>query len=787
MSGGRIGKGPRDLLKELKLGASGPTETEEQLEFLWRGVVASPVAHTLSRMDFSIVHANDAAINLWGYGDQSAFLDIAPERLWRDGEDALIALQDHAAGGKPVGNLVASRADGSLGTYSVMANMVCDEADRPIGILASYFDVTDAVARDRELEKSQERYSIAAKYGETTVWEATPERDEFITTGESILPPDDDQTQAGTDFFPRLDLFHPEDAAMMRDYVRTFVAGELEALRMEARVLDPDGSIRWMLIHVNVASVPGERPVRLIGTTRDITEQKEAEIALRRSENRLARAQETAGLGSWELDLKTQEVFLSAELARIHGFDAPPDKLPLQDLFEYVHPDDLEDVSRGLFGAFTDGGPYRGEYRIRSLSGDEKIVRGTGELEFDDAGKPVRMYGTTQDITEIRATERQLQQAQKMEAVGQLSAGVAHDFNNLLAIIVGNLEILGDKTKSDAELGNLVGEAQTAASRGADLTKRLLALSSLRAPNPQPTNIKRLIEECSELLRRTIGQMVEIELDQPVDLWAAHIDPAQLESAVLNLAINARDAMPDGGKLTIRTKNVVIEELAEQASSDARAGDFVCIEVQDTGYGMTADIIDRAIEPFFTTKAAGRGSGLGLSMVHGFVRQSGGDFHIESEPDAGTIVRLLLPRASSDAVEPIDAMHDSTAGHQVSRRVLVVEDDPHVLNIVVKQLEALGYAAESANTSDEAFGLLETGVLPFDCMLVDVVLGPGVDGLHMALRVREKFPDLKILCMSGYVDPAVLYHAEADGELPIIAKPFTKNRLRDRLDLLFAD
>lgn len=677
--------------------------------------------------------------------------------------------------------------DGSLRWMLVHTNVVSSPGERPVRLVGTTRDITEQKEAELALRRSEQRYALAANYGKTTVWEATPERNEFVAAGDSVMLPLDEDVRESNQFFERFEAFHPEDRKKMLSLVETLLQGKTTDATIEVRVPVPDGEMRWMRLHSNVVSPPGEKPVRLIGTTRDITEEMQAEFALRHSESQLARAQEIAGLGSWELDLKTRQMTWSDELFRIHERDLALGAPILDEGYGLIHPQDQDTFGRLFRQAVEEGISINADYRAVTKAGHERILHCNSEAEFDADGKPIRLFGTTQDITEIRTTERQLQQAQKMESVGQLSAGVAHDFNNLLAIIIGNLEILGDVTHEETELGSLVAEARAAASRGADLTKRLLAFSSLQTLFPRPTNVGRLLKDLSELIRRTIGPKVKVAVDQAEDLWAARVDSAQLESGILNLAINARDAMLDGGTLTIRTKNLVAKGRDNGEGPEPVEADFVCIEIADTGKGMTPEIVERAVEPFFTTKPLGEGSGLGLSMVYGFIRQSGGDFQIKSEPGVGTTIRLLIPRAVGEEAELLELAAETAAAEGTGRRVLTVEDDPHVLNVVVKQLEAIGYGVEVATSGEEALRMLESGERPFDVMLVDVVLGRGIDGVQLAIRAQESFPELKILCMSGYADQSAFKQSDTAAALPVISKPFTKHQLREGLESLFPD
>lgn len=516
-----------------------------------------------------------------------------------------------------------------------------------------------------------------------------------------------------------------------------------------------------------------------ISIMRNITERKKAEEALRRSARNLVRAQERAHLGSWEMDLTTLEIAWSDEMYRIYGVDPEGGPSPINETMEHTHPDDRPSVGKKMFDSLQSGGSLEVEFRMTDSLGEEKIVVSTIDYELDGEGTPIRSYGTTQDVTETRRTEEQLRQAQKMETVGLLSAGVAHDFNNLLSVIIGNLELLKDLSEGEQEFAELAENAIEAGERGADLTRRLLAFSRRQTLFPASVDINRLIEGLIKLIARTIGQSVEIDFEPGDGLWPVQIDPGQLEAALLNLAVNSRDAMTDGGALTIRSKNV------KRRDPNARGKkmpmrDYVCIEVSDTGSGMTPEVLEKAVEPFFTTKETGGGSGLGLSMVYGFVSQSGGVFEVTSKEGRGTTVQLFLPRDGEHDVPPHkDELIEPESGPK-GHTILVVEDDPGVRDVVRKHLQGAGYEILVAPTAEEALDIMaETP--GFDLLFTDIVLGRGMNGVQLATETMKRYPGVKVLCTSGYAESTIFAEYPDAHDLDIIAKPVARRVLLESI------
>src|SRR6516162_4085194 len=475
-------------------------------------------------------------------------------------------------------------------------------------------------------------------------------------------------------------------------------------------------------------------------------------------------------------------------------------------LDKVVHPADRERV-RARWTAATEGrGDYDSEYRLRRADGQYRWFKARA-TPVRDGAQIVRWFGTCTDITDIvearetlrrsseelerlvaertrslaaandrltaemaerQRTEEALLQAQKLEAIGQLTSGVAHDFNNLLTGVLGNLEMMERRLKSDESLRRLRA-ARAAAERGARLTHQLLAFSRKQRLAPTALDLNRLVSEASDMLFRTIGATVRIETVLTDGLWPALVDPTQIELVLLNLAINARDAMPEGGRLTIRTANVSRAD----APLDLAPSDFVLISVSDTGQGMSDEVLRRAVEPFFTTKGPGKGSGLGLSMVHGVATQSGGGLHIDSRPGRGTTVSVYLPRARRVSATVRDR-ETRLAPVRERATILVVDDDPDVREVAVSNLESLGYHMLAAEDGQTALRVLARNA-PVDLLLVDMAM-PGMNGVEVIRRARERQHDLRALLVTGYADVDAFAPAESD---MILQKPYRLERLAE--------
>jgi PAS domain S-box-containing protein len=388
-------------------------------------------------------------------------------------------------------------------------------------------------------------------------------------------------------------------------------------------------------------------------------------------------------------------------------------------------------------------------------------------------GGPVMILAIIRDISERRSREEQLRQLQRLDAVGRLTGGVAHDFNNLLAIIQGNSELLRSQLEDGSAAAEMSDDVIGAAERGAELVRRLLAFARMQHLEPEPVDLNIRLPNILGLLERSLGENVTVQIKPAKRLWRAIVDPTQVDDALVNLAINARDAMPDGGTLTIETRNVSLDEDYSAHHVEVTAGDYVMLAVSDTGTGMPPDVIARAFEPFFTTKEEGKGTGLGLSQVFGWIKQSGGHIKIYSEVGYGTTVKLYLPRAKGRSTEKeAEAETTTPTGDET---IFVVEDNPKVRITVIRQLAGLGYKTVEAESGDRALELVEEG-LAFDLLLTDVVMPGGITGYQLADQLRARRPGLRVLFTSGYTELAA-----SDGHStrndPLLSKPYRKQDL----------
>jgi signal transduction histidine kinase/FixJ family two-component response regulator len=411
------------------------------------------------------------------------------------------------------------------------------------------------------------------------------------------------------------------------------------------------------------------------------------------------------------------------------------------------------------------------ELFIRQRGADKLIhVTGTARPIRDARGTQTGAVMVFRDVTRAKEIERQLRQSQKLDAIGQLTGGVAHDFNNILTVITGTAEILADGVADRPNLLAIARMIDQAAERGADLTRHLLAFARRQPLEPRNVDINNLVLDAAQLLRPTLGEHIEIESMLEPDAEPALIDPSQLSTALLNLAVNARDAMPNGGKLTLETGNVVLDESYARSNPEVQPGNYVMIAVSDTGTGIPANLRDRVFEPFFTTKTVGKGTGLGLSMVYGFVKQSNGHVKIYSEEGYGTTIKLYLPRASAKADAPMATVPPMRGGDET---IMVVEDDALVRNFVVTQLHSLGYKTLTAANGNAALEQLDNGAT-FDLLFTDVIMPGGMNGRQLADIVVARRPSVQVLYTSGYTENAIVHHGRLDAGVLLLAKPYRK-------------
>ena len=467
--------------------------------------------------------------------------------------------------------------------------------------------------------------------------------------------------------------------------------------------------------------------------------------------------------------------YANQAFADLFGYGDPDEILALDSL-DQLWPAEERDRMAKLRDAWDRDEPAPSYYEFQGLRKDGSrwwLEFRSQTINWNDT--PAILTATV-DISDRKAIEDQLRQAQKMAAMGQLTGGIAHDFNNLLAVIMGNTELLQEEMEAESKPLRTIFQA---ADRGAELIHHLLAFSRQQLLRPQSIDLGAVVDEMGDLLRRTLGETIEVEISSETGLWHAQADSGQLESALLNLALNARDAMRQGGKVSIKSSNETLGEAYTAMHLEVSPGDYVLVSVSDSGTGMSAAVRAQALEPFFTTKAVGEGSGLGLSMVYGFAKQSGGDLVISSEERLGTTIKLYLPRAdkSGNRTEPDEATEPPRGQGET---VLVIEDESDVLTLAEALLSSLGYRVLTAKDGRDGLDILKKGP-KVDLLLSDVVLPGEINGPDIAEKAKHHVSDIKVLFMSGYAEGLVRHQSPLPEDADLLKKPFRRLELAQKI------
>jgi PAS domain S-box-containing protein len=514
-------------------------------------------------------------------------------------------------------------------------------------------------------------------------------------------------------------------------------------------------------------------------------ERKRVEDQLRSNEERTRFALGAARMGVWEVDLVTDRLVWSETMAAVFGLRPEQAPTTSQAFVELIHPEDRALVESAMRRAAT-GGDFAVEFRVVWSDGSTHWVRGRAAIVRDANGKPAYLRGVVMDISDQKLLEEQFRQVQKMEAVGQLAGGVAHDFNNLLTAILGYTDLIADQLEPSSAIRTDIDEIRKAGERAAGLTRQLLAFSRKQVVQPSLVNLSTLVDGTSHMLQRLIGEQIRVALALAADLAPVRADAGQIEQILMNLAVNARDAMPMGGQLTIETANVQLDDSYPdlERQGNVEPGPYVMLAVTDSGLGMNAETRRRLFEPFFTTKERGKGTGLGLATVHSIVKQSSGYVWVYSEVGSGTTFKIFLPRAegSTDDAKRPAATQTPAIG---SETVLLVEDEEAVRALSRVMLERAGYQVWDAPNPVEAEALFARLGSSIDLLVTDVIL-PGFTGPALFQRLSRECPELKVLYVSGYTDAALGHGGELDPEESFLQKPFTfdglTRKVREALD-----
>jgi PAS domain S-box-containing protein len=689
-----------------------------------------------------------------------------------------------AAGG-PVMNeeWVVSRADGRRVLLETIKTPTFDSRGRLTGVLGIARDITARRRAEGLVEKQGALLARTSALAHVGGWEFDVETGEGAWTDEVARIHDVDPG-APTSAEIGLGFFHGPHRAALERAIREAIE-ERRPYDLELEMVSARGVRKWVRT-VGQPVVEEGRVRKMQGVFQDVTERRQAEESLRRSEELLRQLAENVQEVFWITDPgKRQMLYVSPTYERIWGRSVASLLADPRSWVAAVHPEDRERVTAAMLRQ-AEGG-YDEEYRIVRPDGSLRVIHDRAFPVRSAGGELARIVGIAEDVTEARdalqqrlALQEQLRHAQKMEAIGRLAGGVAHDFNNMLGVILGHAELAQKQLPADHALRRHVEQIQAAAERSAGLTRQLLAFSRKQTIAPRPLDLAAEVQRMGTLLRRVIGEHVELELRAAdAACWPVRADPSQLDQVLANLAVNARDAMPGGGRLSVETANVSLDPSQALSFAEAAAGDYVRLAVSDTGHGMSPATLERAFEPFFTTKPEGQGTGLGLSTVYGIAQQNGGFVHLESAPGQGTTVAVYLPRlATGEVVEspPVEPAAAAAGGETI----LLVEDETALRELGQELLEDLGYAVLSAASGPEALALAADAGRQIDLLLTDVVM-PGMNGHELASRLREARPGLPVLYASGYTADAIAQHGVLEPGLDLIEKPFTAAALAARV------
>ncbi|MFC3695697.1 PAS domain S-box protein [Chenggangzhangella methanolivorans] len=658
---------------------------------------------------------------------------------------------------------------------------------------------TERVRSENALRESEEQFRVFAQAMPNQVWAATSDGElywfnsqVYAYTGASL------GDLHGADAWNG--IVHPDDLGVARElWSRSLRTGDV--YQTEFRMRRRDGAFRWFLVRAEPVRGKDGGITRWIGANTDIDD-------ARRASERLERivAERTAELRLFGDIIESNAspictfdtsyrliAFNSAhsdEFFRIFGH-----RVQLGEVFPDLFPPDQAAIIRGFMARALGGEAFT----VTEEFGDPDLAKPSWEVAYtplrDAEGVIIGAYHLADDISdrlraeaELVAAQDALRQAQKMEAVGQLTGGIAHDFNNLLTGITGSLDLMLTRIRQGRlnDVERYVTVAQGAAKRAASLTHRLLAFSRRQTLDPQPTDVNRLVSGMEDLLRRTVGPAIEVDVVGAGGLWGTLVDPHQLENAILNLVINARDAMPDGGRITIETANRWLDGRTAK-ERELPPGQYLSVCVTDTGTGMSPTVIERAFEPFYTTKPLGQGTGLGLSMIYGFTRQSGGQVRIYSELGQGTTICLYLPRHLGEDIQPAAEIRSPDPRRATDgQTVMVVDDEATVRMLVMEVLEDSGYAAIEAGDGPSAMKVLSSNAR-IDLLITDVGLPGGMNGRQVADAARIVRPELKVMFITGYAENAAVGNGQIEPGMSVMTKPFDVAALESRIREILED
>ena len=564
------------------------------------------------------------------------------------------------------------------------------------------------------------------------------------------------------------DPIHPDDKEQFLAEWQQLITTQEPILFTPFRVRSANGEDRWkQVVGRNMLDDPDMRGAIL--SSSDITKLIDAMDALRRTEQRIRIALTGADITVFNIDLQGRLTWMFNSL-----IDQPPEEMLGKTVHDYLPADIANRLAALRQKVITEGG-HESEEIDFVINGTRRVLSIHYEQLLGPDGQVIGLVGAATDMTKLRVVADQMAVSQRMEAIGKLTGGIAHDFNNLLTVIVGNLELLKDHLTRNPQLEHFVDLALTAADRGAGLTRSLLAFARKQSLEIKSVDTNKVIAEIAELLRRSLPPSIQLHFHADEQAWPCRADAGQLQNAIINLVVNARDAMPDGGTITISTSNIRLDHHADTpVPPDVAPGAYVRICVEDTGTGMTPEVLERVYEPFFTTKPQGKGSGLGLSTVYGFAKQLNGHLHIDSAPGKGTKVCLYVPRDEMNA--PTASNRRPNVPPATGATILVVDDDEDIRQLTAALLQRAGYQTLEADNGESALALLHDNP-SINLLLTDMLLGSGPSGLSLIKTVQSRYPGLPVVLMSGYIDPTSAEGMAKEIDVPQLRKPFRRQEL----------
>ena len=669
------------------------------------------------------------------------------------------------------------RTDGRRVWVRIIGEAVRNEDGRVIRIQGAYQDLTWERQLTEVAFESQRRFQQFANDLPLIVWTATPEGSvDFVSNALKNYAGEQINVLLGDHGWTS--LIHPDDEeSRIADW--KLASSQVKDFTTEFRIKDADGEYQWFLVYGRPILNDKREAIKWYGAAINIHDKKTLEQELRTSEERLTYLTQATTDAIWDWDPVNQKLWWSDSLYTLFGYQPGKHPPTPEDWIARIHPDDRANVVPSLVHVIDgDATDWEAEYRYKRNDGTYAYISDRCFVIRDKDGNATRTVGGMSDVTARRHMLDQIEQADRLHSIGQLTGGVAHDFNNLLTVILGNSELLVEGLENNESLQSLAAVSRDAAQRGSQLTQRLLAFARRQALEPKAVDVQFLLKDMESLLRRTLKENIDIEIVNAGGLWQALVDPAQLEGALLNLSLNARDAMPEGGKLTIETGNAYLDDSYAETHNEVTTGQYVLIAISDAGEGISEENLSKVFDPFFSTKGIGKGTGLGLSMVYGFVKQSNGHIKIYSELGHGTTVKIYLPRASqADKSEPKQATVKPVGGNE---RILAVEDDELVRQFVCNQLVILGYQVLSASNAEEALRILRSDE-KIDLLFTDIVMPGELNGRQLAEEAKKLRPDLKVLYTSGYTENAIVHHGRLDPGVQLLSKPYRRNDLAQKI------